>query len=128
MSEYKLCKWCGERLLLDFERDRGLCVDCQVKKEHSDNINELNRFRAIFPVPPWSTDPITPEVCERLGLVNSTKFETRAGVLFSWWQDESMEISVRLDEDETWIAGLGYNKTAGQLSCIVAARREDAKH
>lgn len=88
---------------------------------------ELARYRAMFPIPPWSTDPITPEVCERLGMVNTTKHESRTGVPFSWYRDSSGEISVRVDEDETWIAGFGYNRTAGQLACLIAARKEQAK-
>lgn len=123
------CKYC------DAERDTtpgGIEIwECGTHVSFCDGVtiqsglcqkNELARYRAMFPVPPWSEEKITPEVCERLGMVRS-RCESRTGDPVSWWRDPTGELSVRVAEDETWIAGFGYNKTAGQLACLVAARK-----
>lgn len=114
------CEYCKMRLV-GTEEPVGLCIDCQIAKEDAENLNELNRYREMFPIPPWSSDPITPEVCERLGMIRN--YPGGHG-----WEDESGCVSVRVTDTETWISGGGYDKTAGQLACLVAARKTDAKH
>lgn len=120
------CKYCKIRLVGVEEVD-GICFDCQESVEDAENLNELNRYREMFPVPPWSTEPITHEICEAIGMVRS-KCESRSGDPVSWWRDPTGELSVRVAEDETCIAGFGYNKAAGQLACLVVARRNNEKH
>lgn len=123
------CKYCKTRLV-GTEATYGLCIDCQIAKEDAENLNELNRYREMFPIPPWSNDPITPEVCERLGVTLKEKYGTCIRYVF-----KEMIVDIpNSDSDDPWSNSLAYiggtsaEINAGQLACLVAARKTDAKH
>lgn len=80
--------------------------------------NELARYRAMFPVPPWSTDAITSGTCESLNMHRSDDGYSYSIVDY---------VYVHQTMDDTWrVSFRGYTDrgmTAGQLACLVAARR-----
>ncbi len=82
----------------------------------------LARYDAMFPaVMPDDPGPITPEVCERLGLVNDPEWSTQwscPGTDVSVWcfSDGGVQVNDVDGEDIT-------TKTAGQLALLVAARK-----
>lgn len=95
-------------------------------------LNELARFRSMFPVLPWDDSPVTTEVCERLGLLSYQKKLSPTSVLTSWHLPEEPTRTVASIEtydsfsEPPWITGLvqdGRKATAGNLACLVAARR-----
>lgn len=57
------CKHCDNRLV-GKEESVGVCPDCLRAMDEAADAAELARYRAMFPVPPWSTDAITPEICD----------------------------------------------------------------
>lgn len=139
------CKWCGCRLLLEFEREREMCVDCICKKEDAENLNELNRYREMFPIPPWDDSPITAEVCERLGYKKNEPNSNDHTHLYTMWKNKEygeayteivlLAPNTRVPQDEreryphtTLSAGCRGPMTAGQLACLIAARRNNEKH
>lgn len=83
--------------------------------------NELARYRAMFPVPPWSTDAITASVCELLGMHVSYR-----GERFDRWESYDLNVSLRVFSDASYrqqFSEIGDPKTAGQLACLIAARK-----
>jgi hypothetical protein len=85
---------------------------------------ELARYRSMFPVPPWDDSPITPEVCERLGM-EDLGFDCAS--LSRWFQTDGgiVSVSIRGDNASAVYGEVphGWCQTAGQLACLVAARR-----
>lgn len=132
------CKYCGaaaETRLSDDDRSIWECGTLSVSDgggvirsdfclKQSDK-NELARYRAMFPVAPWSTEPITLEVCERLGMARtesdvSAEYKShRMGVEFG---KKDPSPYVYQEDDEMWY-GCDYVTKAGQLSCLIAARK-----
>lgn len=109
------CKFCGRRLYYDFEIRDERCFFCRDEQRGQSDAAELARFRAMFPVMPWAEGPITPEVCERLGMVQDGR----------WWTHQESSVAVfDADSSNPFIRGDGYGKNAGQLACLVAARRK----
>lgn len=94
---------------------RKVFDECVVEADR--DRDELARFRAMFPVLPWDESPITPEVCERLGM----QAMLVAGYQWAdiqWYPNETMM--------EVWVGEEpcnGWCRTSGQLAMLVAARR-----
>lgn len=120
------CHHC-DNMLIGNEESVGVCPDCLAARDEAADAEELARYRAIFPVPPWSTDPITPEVCERLGMV------VKRGVIVQAWrttEDPQHTVVAFMKGEEPSVRGLiqdGRKHNAGQLACLVAARRESGR-
>lgn len=86
----------------------------RVQKEDAE---ELARYRAMFPVAPWDDGPITVEACERLGLAkvilgNGTRWMSGVDRVVLIGECGKVLAPVEL-----------IGATAGQLACLVAARR-----
>ena len=108
------CDLCGSELLLDIERDSGRCVDCESTIYEQECDEQLARFREMFPVAPWSTDPITAEVCELLGMVRDGR----------WWGCPQSGVAVfDCGDGKPFVRGMGYGLNAGQLALFLAARK-----
>lgn len=86
------------------------------------------RYRAMFPVAPWDDGPITAEVCERLGMVRTSE-EDDIGM----YSAHAIDVEFTNIGPEIWMSPVGYSgppvklpeedRTAGQLACLVAARK-----
>lgn len=77
---------------------------------------ELARYRKIFPsIMPDDPREITAEICESLWLANEHD---------EWWTDSLPDgTSVRISDRGVWVNGEGYGLKAGQLACLIAARK-----
>lgn len=82
----------------------------------------LPRYEALFPIPPLSTEPITAAVCERLGLSRNVSPLGLVGFLGAC----GTYVFV-LSDGEHRVSGDPEIKTAGQLACLIAARKGAVK-
>lgn len=120
------CKFCGAGVW--YSKDGDGAFECRTDLDYSWRSSECAvatcaRYESLFPIPPWSTEPITAEVCEQLGMVYDQQFE-------AWFVAGRAEFGLRAyDDGMIWISE-DWNKhvelaglTAGQLACLIAARK-----
>lgn len=109
---------CGSLFRPNDGWDRGfLCVEALLK-----------RYEALFPIPPWSTEPISDETCLALGMVYGEDHKI-------WWMDRTGDgIHVEMGNEGMEVWQMEDNaichewcKTAGQLACLIAARKGAVK-
>lgn len=130
------CKFCGAdeldrcSVVKDFEcgtyhvessGDAGWAQDvrCEVRCKKRDR-DELARFRAMFPVLPWDDSPITPQVCELLGMEHDKSRPSE------WCVDGILVYVFEYHGASVFVEGyeISEETTAGKLACLVAARRK----
>lgn len=118
------CKFCGAEV-----RPYTVAFECGSRidnERRSDGCREtcLDRYEALFPIPPWSTEPITAGMCERLAMVHNVPGRADK------WKTPCGGVSVLLgDRGYVMFNGTIQNNitTAGHLACLIAARKGAVK-
>lgn len=119
MDSCKFCPQCEYRFAAT---GGGVCAQCIADNESrarfSEDAEDLARFRAMFPVPPWSTDDITGETCESLGMHRSDdgySFSIPDYLYVYQMMDDSWQV--------TFCGRSEKGMKSGCLAMLVAARR-----
>jgi len=113
------CKFCGADVW--YVKDGDGAFECRTTLDYSWRSIECKvatcaRYEALFPIAPWSTEPITAGVCERLGMIPDNLY-----------YDHDDGVSAFLGNNAAIIIGEPGIITAGQLSCLIAARKGAAQ-
>jgi len=105
--------------------DLDWCQKCGESEPGTDmnaDAEELARYRAMFPVAPWDDGPITAEVCRNLSLSPQ-----HIGDGARWMLGDFRMVLMENDGRVHRVAGFDQREsesvTAGQLACLVAARK-----
>jgi len=94
---------------------------------------QVARYEALFPIPPWSTEPISAEVCERLGMTRCSEPDEQAAyrigegasIVEVWSENIGWEVYFLSGYRLAHVPEAEY--TAGQLACLIAARKGAVK-
>jgi len=121
------CKFCGADVW--YVKDGDGAFECRTTLDYSWRSIECKvatcaRYEALFPVPPWSTEPISDATCRALGMVENVPGRSYK------WRTPCGGVSVLFGERGYVMFNGTVQKniaTAGQLAMLIAARKGAVK-